>query len=98
MNRALRLACLSVTLAASILPITVWSGDEDSKPGYMIYIDPETGKYTHEAPDSATQIVAPAKPAPSESQPGSALLIVAAGVLAALLVVGLVKHQRKQAT
>jgi len=95
-----RLADLAVILAAVLLPTTAWCGDEDSEPAYMIYVDPETGKYTHEDPDSATQIVAPAaKQAPTDTQPGSPLLIVAGGVLAALLVVGLLKHKykRKQA-
>lgn len=98
MNIFLRLAYLVVILAAVLLPPTAWSGDEDSKPAYMIYIDPETGKYTHEDPDTVTQIVAPAKQAPTDSQPRSPLLTVAGGVLAALLVVGLVKNKRKQAT
>jgi hypothetical protein len=92
-----RPAYLAVIAAAVLLPAAAWCGDEDSKPAYMIYIDPETGKYTHEDPDTATQVVAPAaKQAPTDSQPGSPLLIVAGGVLAALLVVGLVKHKHKR--
>ena len=98
MNIVRRIACLPVILAAVLLPATVWPGDDDSKPVYMIYIDPETGKYTKEDPNIATHIVAPANQAPTDRQSGSPLLIVASSVLALLLVVGLLKHQRKQAT
>ncbi len=98
MNIVPRLACLPLLLAAALVPATVWPGDEDSKPAYMIYIDPETGKYTHEDPDTATRTVTPVEQAKTASQPGLPLLIVAGSVLVALLVVGLVKHQRRQAT
>ena len=98
MNFIRRLVCLPVLFTAMLLPATVWPGDEDLKPAYMIYIDPETGKYTHDSPDTATQIVAPAKQALTYSQPESPSLIVTGIVLAALLVVALVRHQRKQVT
>ena len=100
MTDALRLACWVAILAAAVLPATVYAGDEDSKPAYMIYIDPETGKYTTEDPDAGNTNapVVPAGPATGDSNPGSPLFIVIGAALAVLFVVGLLKHQRRQET
>ena len=95
---ALRLICWVAILAAAVLPTTAYPGDEDTKPAYMIYIDPETGKYTTEDPhaDRTNDPVVPARPGAGDSQPNSPLFIVIGGVLAILLVGGLLKHQRRQ--
>ncbi len=94
------LACPLAIFAAALLPATAYAGDEDTKPAYMIYIDPETGKYTTEDPASGNtnDSVVPARPASGNSQPKLTLLIVGGGVLAVLLVGGLLKHQRRQIT
>ncbi len=97
---ALRLACRVAILAAALLSATAYPGDEDTKPAYMIYIDPETGKYTTEDPEAANQndSVVHAKAASGNSQPKLPLLIVGGSALAMLLVGGLLKHQRRQIT
>ena len=95
---ALRLICWVAILAAAVLPTTAYPGDEDTKPAYMIYIDPDTGKYTTEDPDAGNTNapVVPVRPASADSQPDSPLFIVIGGVLAILLVGGLIKYQRRQ--
>ena len=100
MNDALRLACLLAILAAALLPAIAYAGDEDSKPAYMIYIDPETGKYTTEDPDAASKrdSIVPAKPASGTSQLKLPLLIVGGCALAVLLIGGLLQHQRRRTT
>ncbi len=97
---ALRLTCWVAILAAAVLPTTAYPGDEDTKPAYMIYIDPDTGKYTTEDPDAGNTNapVVPARPASGNSQTKQSLFILGGGVLALLLVGGLLKHQRRQAT
>ncbi len=99
-NDALRLAGPLAILAAVLLPAIAYPGDEDTKPAYMIYIDPETGKYTTEDPEAGNtnDSVVLAKPASGNSQQKLTLLIVGGSVLAALLVGGLLKHQRRQIT
>ncbi len=95
---ALRLACPLAILAVALLPATAYSGDEDTKPAYMIYIDPETGKYTTEDPEAGNtnDSVVRAIPASGNSQSKLPLLIVGGSALAVLLVGGLLKHQRRQ--
>ncbi len=95
-----RLACLPAILAAALLPAIAFAGDEDTKPAYMIYIDPDTGKYTTEDPDAGntTAPIVPARPASGESNPSSPLLIVIGCALAVLLIGGLIKYQRGQLT
>ena len=96
---ALRLTCwLLAILAAVVLPTTAYPGDDDTKPAYMIYIDPDTGKYTTEDPDagSTNAPVVPARPASGDSNPGSPLFIVIGGALAVLLVGVMLKRQRRQ--
>ena len=95
-----RLAWPLAILAAALLPAIAYAGDEDSKPAYMIYIDPETGKYTTEDPETANMNtnVVPAEPMSGNSQPKKSLLIVVGGALVALLVGGLIQHQRGQIT
>ncbi len=97
MNDALRLACPLAILAAVLLPATAYPGDEDTKPAFMIYIDPETGKYTTEDPEAgnSNDSVVLAKPASGNSQPKLSWLIVGGSALAVLLVGGLLKHQRR---
>ncbi len=95
---ALRLACPLAILAAALLPAIAYPGDEDTEPAYMIYIDPETGKYTTEDPEAGNKNdrVVPAKPSSGNSQPKLPLLIVGGCAIAGLLVVGLFRHQRRQ--
>ncbi len=97
MNDALRLACPLVILAAVLLPATAYPGDEDTKPAFMIYIDPETGKYTTEDPEAGNtnDSIVRAKPASGNSQLKLSWLIVGGSALAVLLVGGLLKHQRR---
>jgi hypothetical protein len=97
-NDALRLACPLAILAAAILPAIAYPGDEDTKPAYMIYIDPETGKYTTEDPEAGNtnDNVVPARPEAGSSQPKLTLLIVGGSAIAVLLVGGLLQHQRRQ--
>lgn len=98
MMDALRLACPLAILATTLLPAIAYSGDEDTKPAYMIYIDPETGKYTSEDPyaDNTNDGVARAEPASGDARPNLPLLIVGGGALAVLLVGVLLNHQRRQ--
>ena len=98
MINALRLVCSLAFLAAALLPATAFPGDEDTKPAYMIYIDPETGRYTTEDPDTdrTNDPVAPERQASENSEPERPLLIVVGSVLAVLLVSGLLRHQRRQ--
>ena len=100
MNDALRLACPLAILAAALLTATAYAGDEDSEPAYMIYIDPDTGKYTTEDPDAgnANAPIVPARPEAGSSQPKLTLLIVGGSAIAVLLVGGLLQHQRRQIT
>ncbi|MCH8059004.1 MAG: hypothetical protein IIA11_00955 [Proteobacteria bacterium] len=114
MNDALRLAGPLAILAAALLPAITYPGDEDAKPAYMIYINPETGKYTTEDPEAGNtndsvvparpasgntnDSVVPARPASGNSQPNLTVLIVGGSALAVLLVGGLLKRQRRQIT
>ena len=93
-NDALRLAGPLAILAAVLLPAIAYPGDEDTKPAYMIYIDPETGKYTTEDPASGNtnDSVVPARPASGESNPGSPLPIVIGCPLAAFPLGALPHH------
>lgn len=43
---------LVVIVAVSLFLMPAIAGDEDEKPPYMIYIDPETGGYTTTDPES----------------------------------------------
>lgn len=113
-NDALRLAGPLAILAAALLPAIAYPGDEDAKPAYMIYINPETGKYTTEDPEAGNtndsvvparpasgntnDSVVPARPASGNSQPNLTVLIVGGSALAVLLVGGLLKRQRRQIT
>ena len=98
MNDALHLTCWVALLAAAVLPTAAYPGDEDTKPAYMIYIDPDTGKYTTEDPDAGNTNapIVPARPASGEGNTSSPLLIVVGGALAVLLIGGLLNHQRRQ--
>ena len=81
-----------------LLPAVANGGDEDQEPAYMIYIDPETGKYTTEDPDavdsSATKVARRDETETHSSSPLT-LLIIGAGAAIGLLAVGLTKYQRK---
>lgn len=94
----LRHACWLVILALAFLPGIAISGDEDSGPGYMIYIDPETGKYTTEDPHAGkgSGPVVSSESAAAAAQPEFPTLIVGAVALAVLLGGGLLRLQRKQ--
>ena len=99
-NDALRLAGPLAILAAVLLPAIAYPGDEDTKPAYMIYIDPETGKYTTEDPEAANKntSVVPAQPVSGNRQTKLLLLVVGGCAAAVLLVGGLLRHQRRQET
>ena len=73
------------------------AGDEDEKPAYLIYIDPETGKYTTEDPEFADGPEMPAGPVQNVEDPALnlPLLLLAAVVIVAMLVGGLYRQQRK---
>lgn len=89
---------LVVAAALSVFSVPAYCGDEDQAPAYMIYIDPETGKYTTENPDNAatTHAVVDASQAPASKRSSASLLITGATLLVILLAAGIVKHQRKQ--
>ena len=96
----LRLTCLATVLALSTLPIFVSAGDEDQEPAYMIYIDPETGKYTTEDPNADATANGHVMPG-TESENGQSLrllLILAGAAVVVLLIGGRLKHQQRQTT
>ena len=94
----LRHACWLAILALAFLPGIAIPGDEDSGPGYMIYIDPETGKYTTEDPHAgnASGPVVSSESAAAAVEPELPTLIVGAAVIAVLIGGGLLRLQRKQ--
>lgn len=90
-------------LSAAVVALLLFSGpaycaDEDKAPAYMIYIDPETGKYTTENPDAKTKSDAVVVTAPTTDarQPNLSVLIIGASVFIAMLVAGVIKYQRRQ--
>jgi hypothetical protein len=117
------LALLTMTVVV-LLAISgpAFSGDDDKAPAYMIYIDPETGKYTTTKPHStgtadaaeqsarppeapamssvppaaSTRVTADAQPGPDMRRSNLPLLIASTSVLAVLVVIGVVRSQRKQ--
>jgi hypothetical protein len=95
---ALRLTCWVAILAAVIFPAIAYAGDEDSRPAYMIYIDPETGKYTTDDPDvvNTNAPVVPVSPASEDNFPSTTLYVLIGGALAMLLAGAMLKHQRRQ--
>ncbi len=95
---ALRYALVLAILAVSLLPVFVMAGDEDTKPAYMIYIDPETGKYTTEDPyaDVANDRVVRTEPTSEIAEPKIPARIVGLTALAVLVVGALIGLQRKQ--
>lgn len=90
-------------VAAALLVASgvVFGGDEDKDPAYMIYIDPETGKYTTEDPDAAPPADAVVTVPQQSSRSSQAkrsdlpLLIAGATVLVVVLAVGVLRQQRK---
>ena len=53
-TRSKHLGLLSVTVVALLtMSGPAFTGDDDKAPAYMIYIDPQTGKYTTTRPHSA---------------------------------------------
>jgi len=82
-----------------MLAVPAWCGDDDKAPAYMIYIDPETGKYTTQDPNAedAPTEAAVVAPLSSQEQRGNAILLVAgAAILVVLLAASVIKYQRKQ--
>lgn len=59
---------LALFLAALLVAANAPAGDDDERPAYMIYIDPETGRYTTEDPFAD----APGQQAPASAAPASA--------------------------
>ncbi len=87
-------------LAALLVAANAPAGDDDERPAYMIYIDPETGRYTTEdpfgdAPDQQTP--APAPPAAPRSDRAASttnwLRIAAAAAAAVVLLAIGGRHQ-----
>lgn len=61
---------LALVLAALLVAANATAGDDDERPAYMIYIDPETGRYTTEDPFADVPDPRTAAPAPPVA-PGS---------------------------
>jgi len=82
------------TLLASLLLYGghAYCGDEDSTPAYLIYIDPETKRYTTDDPGvaAAREAVAPA-PASDNNH----LLLAVLGAAAVLVAVVYVRNRQK---
>lgn len=103
MMRALAAAGLLALCTAPLLCTVAVAGDEDRKPAYMIYIDPVTGKYTTEDPDdpgNSDTVDGPAPLAGAEHDgDGNAwdlpMLVLAVGVVVAMLVGAFYRQQRK---
>jgi len=72
-----------------------YGGDEDRAPAYLIYIDPETQKYTTNDPGIATR-PEPVAAEPTEPRDDSALLVIASAL--AILIVGVVVQRRRKST
>lgn len=74
------------------------AGDEDTQPAYMIYIDPETGKYTTEDPyaDKSDDHFVRNDRASGIAEPRFPSRIVGVIVLAILVVGTIIGVQRKQ--
>ncbi|MDH3351281.1 MAG: hypothetical protein OEM51_07015 [Gammaproteobacteria bacterium] len=99
MNEKLRRLGLLPAAAAALfaLPGPAFSGDEDKDPAYMIYIDPETGKYTTEDPsaDATPDAAAVPSQSPRATRSDTPYLVAVTSLLAILLVFAIVRHQRK---
>ena len=97
MTRPFCAFCLLLFCSALLMSAAAVAGDEDEKPAYLIYIDPETGKYTTEDPEVAGGPEMPAGPVQNvEDQAlNLPLLLLAAVVIFAMLVGGLYRQQRK---
>ncbi|MDH3531842.1 MAG: hypothetical protein OEO82_02875 [Gammaproteobacteria bacterium] len=100
MASSIRLALLLPVAAAGLmLAAPAWCGDDDKAPAYMIYIDPETGKYTTQDPDAENAPTEAMVVAPSSSQEprgSTALLIAGTAILVVMLAASVIKYQRKQ--
>lgn len=70
-------AILLIGLAALLGPSLSVASDDDEQPAYMIYIDPETGKYTTEDPLAADRD----QPVPAAMTTGSTNAAPAVSVL-----------------
>jgi LPXTG-motif cell wall-anchored protein len=70
-----------------------YCGDEDRAPAYLIYIDPETQKYTTDDPGVATR---PETAATAQTSPeNNSALLAAVSVLAILVAIVVLKRRRK---
>lgn len=69
-------AILLIGLTALLGPPLSVASDDDEQPAYMIYIDPETGKYTTEDPLAADRD----QPVPTAMTTGSTNAVPAVGV------------------
>lgn len=98
-NARLRRPGLLPAAAAALFALSgpVYSGDEDKDPAYMIYIDPETGKYTTEDPsvDATPDAAAVPSQSPRANRSNTPYLVAVTSLLAILLVFAIVKHKRK---
>jgi hypothetical protein len=92
-------------LCVLVHPHPAAASDNDERPAYMIYIDPETGKYTTEDPSRKSQAdaLATASPAPTARPTGdsaahwkAAPVAVGLSLLCALAVWGIARkvHRR----
>jgi hypothetical protein len=97
-----------VCLVLLLLPAVLLASDEDEEPAYLIYIDPETGKYTKQRPEGPEMAYtrdsaggmgdAPQPEAPELAGAGDgagALRWTAAGVLVAGLSLYLLRRKIK---
>ena len=102
MTRALAASGCLLFCSVLLLPVAAIAGDEDRRPAYMIYIDPVTGKYTTEDPenpdpdgDEGPTALPSAEHDTEKKQWDLPMLLLAGGVVVAMLVGAYYRQQRK---
>lgn len=95
---------LFVLVAALLLgPLYTRAGDEDREPAYLIYIDPETGRYTtrdpaagHDGPSPGNARGDSTRAKPDERSPNMLQIISAASVALVLFFAGIKVVRRRR--
>ena len=101
MVRAARFAVLLAGALALLTAAAAGASDDDEDPPYMIYIDPESGKYTTVDPLAAPDPRAQALPGPGDgagtvAAPKSPWVLVTGAAAAVLLVLGGHRMRRRR--
>jgi len=78
------LGLLSVTVVALLtMSGPAFTGDDDKAPAYMIYIDPETGKYTTTRPHSVGTATAAEQSTDAQAAPNATSVVDAQPIVSA---------------